>query len=566
MNMTAAAVYWVIVAIWLTIVCTALAFYFANRATFRTTKLLLLVMAFDGFRNVIENTYFGLYFGSKFGFFSPAINHTLGKPELIILPKFANIAAGCVVLVLLLWKWLPAAIREHSRSESDAIHLKHIATTDWMTGLPNRRRFSEEMEAALTKSQSGQGNYSVFLLDIDGFKKVNDVHGHHVGDAVLREVARRLSLSVRRHDLLARLGGDEFAIIVDGAINRNEDEGDERLASRLVDAVRKPISMGSSAIQLGVSVGIVSCRTLNVNVDGALHAADMAMYCAKQNGGNSFRIFEPSMADETRDRGLLEKDLAGAIQDRKLEAFYQPVMDIASNRISAFEILARWNDPNRGLVSPEIFIPVAEHLGLISGVTTTMLQQACRNAKQWPRDIRFALNISPIELLDPLLATRILLVLAEGGVSPARLEIEITETDLVSDLEIARETLSVLQASGVTVSLDDFGKGYCSLHYLRQLQCNKLKIDRSFVQTMHSDASSEKIVDAVLGLAESLNLSVVAEGIESPEVLTMLKHKKCNFGQGYFIGKPMSADDAFTFVNESVPSGLNLATSKVRAT
>jgi predicted signal transduction protein with EAL and GGDEF domain len=265
------------------------------------------------------------------------------------------------------------------------------------------------------------------------------------------------------------------------------------------------------------------------------------MYRVKRDARGTFRFFEQSMEDDLRAQGSLEADLKRAVAEGEIQPYYQPLVELRNNRIWGFEALARWEHSERGFVPPNLFIPLIEQLGLMSAFTSSLLGQACRDAKHWPDNVRLSVNISPSELKDPLLPSRVLAILALEAFPCARLEVEITETALVSDIETARSILTTLQSSGINVSLDDFGTGYASLSHLRELKFDKIKIDRSFVQSMQTDPESEKIVDAILGLTKNLNLPTVAEGIEDAATLLRLAAKGCEFGQGYYFGKAMNA-------------------------
>jgi diguanylate cyclase (GGDEF)-like protein len=426
-----------------------------------------------------------------------------------------------------------------------------LARHDALTGLPNRRVFSAELQSALGHAQNG-ANYSVMLIDLDRFKEVNDIQGHGAGDVVLCEVARRLEEVLRSSGTVARLGGDEFAIIAAGEAEVTAHmDGAKRLANKLLAAIRAPIMVGESSAQIGASIGIAICGADGSDAAGLLRAADIAMYRAKRDGRGTFRFFEQSMDEDIRAQAALEADLKIAIADEQIEPFYQPLVDIRDNRICAFEALARWDHPQRGFVPPDVFVPLVEQLGLMADLTSSLLRQGCRDARHWPDDIRLSVNISPSDLKDPLFPTRLLAILGQEGFSSRRLDIEITETALVTDIETARTTLTTLQSFGVKISLDDFGTGYSSLYHLRELKFDKVKIDRSFVQAMLENPESEKIVDAILGLTKNLNLATVAEGIEDPAVLKRLAAGGCAYGQGYFFGKAMNATSATALLDQS---------------
>jgi predicted signal transduction protein with EAL and GGDEF domain len=374
---------------------------------------------------------------------------------------------------------------------------------------------------------------------------------------VLCEVARRLEATMRKNDTVARLGGDEFAIIAEGDADPQEHlEGVTRLAGRVLNEIRQPILLGHSKIEIGASIGIAACRGDAVDVGSLLRAADIAMYRAKQGGKCTFCVFDQSMDDEMRAQEAIERDLVRAIAEEKIQPYYQPLVDIGKNRIRGFEALARWDHPEQGFIPPDVFIPIVEQLGLMSKLTTLILRQACRDARQWPEDIRVSVNFSPSELKDERLPSRILTVLSQEGLAPARLEVEITESALVGDIETAKTILATLQGVGVTICLDDFGTGYSSLYHLRELKFDKIKIDRSFVQSMQVNRDSEMIVDAILSLTHNLNLPTVAEGIENPALQAFLVSKGCEYGQGYHFGMAMTGASAKELLMKT--SGLRL--------
>ena len=433
--------------------------------------------------------------------------------------------------------------RAHEAARQAEEQAQLLARHDALTGLPNRRVFSADLEAAVARAQKGQASYALLLIDLDDFKKVNDIQGHQAGDLVLCAVARRLEAAVRKQDTLARLGGDEFAIITQGGPDFYEHQDQtRRFAARLLGLIRHPIEMGETKAEIGASIGICLFQAGAGDVTSLLRAADIAMYRAKQSGRFTFRFFEQSMDDEMRAREALERDVARAITDGSIKPHYQPLVEIGRGRIRGFEALARWTHPTRGAVPPDEFIPIIEQLGLTGELSSAILRQACRDARNWPDDICVAVNISPFELKDEDFPVRITKILQEEGLAPNRLEVEITESALVSDLPAAKAILNALQANGVTISLDDFGTGYSSLYHLRELKFDKVKIDRSFVQAMRGNAESEKIIDAILGLTCSLHLPTVAEGIEDLPTLRMLTAKGCELGQGYYFGKAIPAE------------------------
>ena len=431
----------------------------------------------------------------------------------------------------------------HEKTRAAEEQARMLARHDALTGLPNRRVFSAELQAALNRAQSGGMTCSVLLMDLNDFKKINDLDGHLVGDTVLCEVAQRLLATIRGNDMVARLGGDEFVIIAEGEEELQAHlEGAKRLADRLINAIRQPILADDAKFEIGASIGIAPCRADATNVTSLLRAADIAMYRAKQSGGSTFRFFEPSMDEEMRAQEAIEKDLVKAIDEEQIQPYFQPLVDLENNRIRGFEALARWQHPERGFIPPDVFIPIVEQLKLMPKMTESILRQACRNARQWPDDIGISVNVSPSELQDTALPNRILAILTQEQLPPTRLEVEITESALIRNVEVAKSILTTLRGFGITICLDDFGTGYSSLNHLRELKFDKIKIDRSFVQVMQENPDSAKIVDAILGLTHNLNLPAVAEGIESQDAMAFLASKGCEFGQGYYFGKAVSGD------------------------
>ena len=474
--------------------------------------------------------------------------------------EISEIAAACEVFRINVLA-LDQAHEETRVAEEQA---NALARHDALTGLPNRRVFISDLQTALDNAHNGSATCSVLLLDLDNFKKINDLQGHQMGDMVLCEVARRLEMIMRKNDTVARLGGDEFAIIAEGDSRLYDHlDGAKRLAGRVLGTIRQSMNFGDSKIEIGASLGIAICRAETTDIGSLLRAADIAMYRAKQGGRGTFRFFEQRMDDEMRDREALENDVARAIADDSIRPHYQPLVNISQNRIRGFEALARWEHPTRGFVPPDVFIPIVEQLGLMSDLTVAILRHACRDASQWPDDISVAVNVSPSELKDPLLTNRILKILAQAGLAPTRLEVEITETALVSDMASAKEILQALQGIGVKICLDDFGTGYSSLYHLRELKFDKIKIDRSFVHAMQENKDNEKIIDAILGLTKSLNLPTVAEGIENPEVLRQLAFKGCAYGQGYYFGKAMTVDAAVELLKKGIDQGGQLKFGQV---
>jgi predicted signal transduction protein with EAL and GGDEF domain len=368
---------------------------------------------------------------------------------------------------------------------------------------------------------------------------------------VLCEVAERIKTVARKHDTVARLGGDEFAIVSETGLGPEAAaEAAIHLANRIITAVRERIVVDNIGIEVGVTIGIAQCPADGSDAEALLHAADMAMYRAKREGRGAFRFFEQTMDDELRARAVMEMDLRDAITAGAIVPYYQPLIELASDHLLGFEVLARWNHPQRGFIPPDVFIPLAEELGLISDLTFALLRTACCQARDWPADAILSVNISPLQLKDRLLPAKVLGILTETGFPARRLELEITENALVSDLAMAKTILASFQNVGIKVALDDFGTGYSSMYHLRELRFDKIKVDRSFIQSMRKNPESSRVVAAILGLTRSLGLPTIAEGIEDAEIAARLADSGCEFGQGFYFGRAMQATDAAALVRQ----------------
>ncbi|KQS83593.1 EAL domain-containing protein [Rhizobium sp. Leaf386] len=417
-----------------------------------------------------------------------------------------------------------------------------LARHDALTGLPNRRVFTNALEDAVARTQAGSQPCSVLMIDLDRFKPINDTLGHAVGDLVLCEVATRLKSVLGRGDLAARLGGDEFAVILKDD-QQDHDAYAQDVAQKALALLEQPISVNGTSVEISATIGIASCPSAAAEPEALLRAADLALYQGKRDGRSRLCWFEPQMEEILRLSADLEKDLRAAIENEEIKPFYQPLVSMKDGHIYGFEMLARWHDKLRGDISPEIFVPLAEQMGLISAMTWPLLRQACRDARDWPTHMTLSINLSAVQLKDADLPVQILAVLSGEGFSPRRLEVEITETALVADFEMARGILEALRAAGVKTALDDFGAGYSNLYMLRELNFDKIKIkiDRSFVMAMQRDRESEGIVSAVISLARNLGLPAVAEGVDTKEIVKMLADLGCELGQGYLYGKPTPA-------------------------
>ena len=443
---------------------------------------------------------------------------------------------------------LAALEKAHEATEAAHKLAESMARHDPLTGLPNRRVFAETLQTAVGRAARGSVGYAVLIVDLDRFKPVNDVYGHAAGDDVLMEIATRLGGLARKSDSVARLGGDEFGFILDCVMPEEPTTAAVVIAERIIASVEKPIRIGEQSVEVGASIGIAICPADGTDPETLLRAADMAMYRAKEEGRGAYRFFNQSMEQALRARVAMEEDVRRAVVMNAIQPHYQPLMHLAENRLVGFEILARWHHPVRGDVEPEVFIPIVEKLGLIAELTYFLLRRACLDARDWPPEITIAINISPLHFADPLLPVKILAILSETDFPPKRLEVEVTETALVTDIKAARAALVALQGIGIKISLDDFGTGYSSLYNLQELHFDKIKIDRSFVLAMQSNPGSAKIVRSVIDLAKSLGLPTIAEGIEHRETMQEIMHSGGKYGQGFYFGKAMPAAKATQLV------------------
>ncbi|MGY3371004.1 diguanylate cyclase (GGDEF)-like protein/PAS domain S-box-containing protein [Bradyrhizobium sp. GM2.4] len=412
----------------------------------------------------------------------------------------------------------------------------HMARHDSLTDLPNRTLFREKMGEGLNQVAIAGGAMAVLCFDLDNFKTVNDRLGHAAGDRLLRWVAARLQENVGEHDTVARLGGDEFAVLQRGP----QPQSAERLARRLVEIIGHPPPLENQSIHVGVSVGIAIAPDHGLDADELMKCADLALYQAKAKGRGAYQLFEPKMEEEARSRHALEHDLRGALEAREFHLAFQPQVRLDTTELTGFEALLRWKHPSRGLVPPAEFIPIAEENGLIVPIGEWVLRTACATAATWP-DLTVAVNLSPVQFRSRGLVTMVTSALAEAGLPPHRLELEVTETALLDDSEATIEILHQLRALGVRVSLDDFGVGYSSLSYLRKFPFDRIKIDRSFVGTLGESPESVAIVRTIASLGSVLGVETTAEGVETIEQLDFVRECGCTAVQGYYFGKPCPA-------------------------
>lgn len=434
------------------------------------------------------------------------------------------------------WVSVHQDITAQKRAEKQ---IAYMARHDGLTDLANRAVLLEKMEEALARQRRNGEKFTIFMLDLDLFKTVNDSLGHPVGDQLLKLVARRLLGCIRETDIVARLGGDEFAIVAVA-------DGDQRAAAiatadKLLRAVAAPYDLDGHQLNIGTSIGIALAPEHGTEVDQLVKNADLALYKAKAEGRDAYRIFEDAMGVEVRTRRAHQNDLRSALSNGEFELYYHPIVDIQTRAVESVEALIRWRHPQRGIIAPGDFIPLAEESGLINPIGEWVLRQACDDAMRWPSPIKVSVNLSAVQFrkIGPL--DTFCRALTDSGLPPERLELEITETVLLQSNAENVETLHWLREMGISIVLDDFGTGYSSLSYLRMFPFDKIKIDRSFVHELAKNADCAAIVSAVAGLGRSLRIGTVAEGIETEDQLLLVHAAGCTHGQGYLFGRPCPA-------------------------
>jgi diguanylate cyclase (GGDEF)-like protein len=450
-----------------------------------------------------------------------------------------------VALLIFGWRRYEELRREVGVRREAEEKARALAESDPLTGCRNRRGITPAIDEMLRIAHEQRQEVALLLIDLDNFKTINDRCGHKAGDAVLVETAMRIERLLPANGICARMGGDEFACAF------TFQEGDraraDRLASDIVEAISTPVAVADLTIDVTVSVGLAASRQpgngiAQPDAETLVHWADIAMYHAKKNGRDRHAWFEPQMESEIRFRNALESGLRRGIGAGEFVPYYQQQIDIQSGKLIGFEMLARWKSPEFGVVSPEMFIPLAEDLGVIDKLSEGLIRAALEDAKGWDPELTLAVNISPIQLRDPWFAQKLLRLLTECGFPPQRFEIEITESCLHENIAVVRSILTSLKNQGVKVSLDDFGTGFSSLAQLRSLPFDRLKIDRSFVTELATKGANSELVTAIVALGRGLGLPIVAEGIENDEALAVLRQLGDIKGQGYHYGKPEDAE------------------------
>ena len=419
------------------------------------------------------------------------------------------------------------------------LKIEYMAHHDALTGLGNRVLLNQRLEGALDRAAAPE-LLAVHHLDLDQFKAVNDTFGHAAGDKLLKTVAERLRALIRDSDTIARTGGDEFVIV---QVPISDPAEARLLAQRIIAAMSEPFELDGHRAVIGTSVGIATGPGEGLTPDKILRNADLALYRAKDHGRGTFRFFEPAMDLQMQTRRVMEQDLRRALPAGEFELYYQPVVDLGTNEVSGFEALIRWNHPKHGLVAPAAFIPLAEEIGFIIPMGEWVIRQACATAARWPEELRVAINISAAQFRNSGLLQVIVGALSASGLSPTRLEIEITETVLLQNRETTLAVLHQLRALGIRIAMDDFGTGYSSLTYLQSFPFDKIKIDRSFVKDIGHNTGSLNIVRAVAALASGFGMSATAEGVETHGQLAQIVAAGCTEMQGYLFSQPLPAGE-----------------------
>jgi diguanylate cyclase (GGDEF)-like protein len=463
-------------------------------------------------------------------------------------PDFVLLNALLLNIALVIFGWrryreLTQEIAERRRAEERA---RELAATDPLTQCLNRRSMIEATENLCRNAAERDEAIAYCMFDLDNFKQINDMHGHTTGDAVLVALCDRVRALLPKNAHLARLGGDEFAFVMPYPPSQPERIDD--LAIRLFERLATPFQLPEVTIELTISIGIAANhdstgqQATPFDAAALMHRADMALYHAKKQGRNRYFWFEPGMEHELKFRNQLETGIRRGLAQGEFVPFYEQQIDVQSGQLVGFEMLARWRSPNLGVISPDIFVPIAEEIGLITEMSERLMEQAFADAREWDDGLTLSINISPVQLRDPWFAQRLLKKLVETNFPPQRLEIEITESCLHDNIGMVRSMITSLRNQGVQISLDDFGTGYSSLEQLRSLPFDRIKIDRSFVAELREPGRKSSIVEAIVALGRGLDLPLTAEGVEDEEILTALKSMGRLKAQGYLYGHPEDAD------------------------
>ena len=446
--------------------------------------------------------------------------------------------------------------RDITKQENDKQFIEHLAYHDQLTGLPNRKMIEKLLAQELSRSQRHQRFGALYFIDLDNFKRINDSLGHHVGDQLLRKVSERISKYIREEDSIGRLGGDEFILLLPEISEHEENarEHAQETAYKILSLLTIPISVDQHILNIGCSIGISLFPVDGQDADEIMRHADTAMYLAKSSGKNTFKFYQPFLQEQIQQRISIEARLRYALDDEQLELYYQPQCDLQTGELTAIEVLVRWNSPEFGLISPDEFISIAEESGQILPLGNWILEQACLQNHAWSQQdlchVPIAINLSAIQFRQSNLKQTVVNILSKTGMPAELLEIELTESALMQDYNLAMDILMLITSSGGSVAIDDFGTGYSNLSMLKNLPINKLKIDRSFINTLEHDEHDRIICQTIINMARNLNLKTTAEGIETAEQMTFLKESGCDSMQGYLLARPMPASEFEQFVKD----------------
>jgi diguanylate cyclase (GGDEF)-like protein len=445
--------------------------------------------------------------------------------------------AGVIGLIYSLIRVKDLTLESRRRRQAEE-NVEWLARHDELTGLPNRRSLDSDVASAAAWARADV-QVVAFYIDLDGFKRINDFFGHEVGNVVLKTIADRLR-TLFPESRVYRVGSDEFVVLGRGADERESEAAGARTVAKLI----APIDADTMTVDVGASVGYAFADAAPDAIGKAILHADYALYAAKARGRNSVIRFDPSMEKALFERARLETDLKQAVRDGAIVPYFQPLIDLRTNKLNGFEALARWKTKSGDFITPSEFIPLAEETGLITELSEQLLALACAEARGWPTDIMLSFNLSPVLLGDPQIGLRMIKIMMQEGFPPTRLELEVTESSIVKDTPAARKVLGDLMQAGVKIALDDFGTGYSSLAQLSGFTFDKIKIDRSFVIAMSKGDREDKVIRAIVALSSGLGVKTTAEGIEDADQLAYLRSLGCDVGQGFLLGKPMSASDA----------------------
>ncbi|HEV3500527.1 MAG TPA: EAL domain-containing protein [Bradyrhizobium sp.] len=546
MSLAAALIYWVIVGLWLAVLIPVCVAFARNPRTFGAVRLLLSVIVIDTLRNIVENLYFGLYFGGQYGLFPASIVGVLGNPAYLILPKVMNVIAVSAVFGLLVLRWLPQASKE--RADADAIidekmeALNQLAHFDQLTGLPNRVSLHKDIEALL-KERPGDPSHpiTVAALDLDGFKDVNDTLGHPVGDRLLREVAQRLT-SASGGPRVYRLGEDAFVLVLENC-------GDPLVATGVVKTVQERLTgqfdLDGHGVLITASAGLAIAPDHGSNVDDLLANAELALYDAKAAGARSIRLYVPTLRARAKHRRELDTELRRACANQEFVMYFQPQVRSSDGAVIGAEALLRWRHPERGILAPGAFIDALCDSAVAIETGRWILTTACKAAAAWRAKglppVRMGVNLFPAQFRNGSLLQDVEHALSESGLPPEALELEITENIALGREEGTLSPLQALRAKGVGIAFDDFGTGYASLSYLTRYPLTRIKIDRSFIQKIGKQSAVEDmaIVRSVIVMGRNLGLEVIAEGVETAAQADFLRAEGCHELQGFLFSKPL---------------------------